>query len=104
MSDDIGALADKLKSMLDNGGADGLLDLIGNGKPEVKKSGSMDIDTIMKFKKAYDSVSSRPDPRSSLLASLKPYMNSRRTAELDRVMGLLNLTKITDIVKAFKEE
>ncbi len=104
MAEDFGAIADKLKGLLEGGGSDKLLDLLGGGEPKrsESKSSGLDVDTIMRFKNAYDSVSSRPDPRVSLLTSLKPYMNGRRASELDRVVNLLSLTKISDVVKTFK--
>ena len=118
MADDVNELVDKLKGLLDGGGADGLKGLLGGGgggienlmgllggggpKKSESSNGGLDVDTIMKFKTAYDKVNSRPDPRVSLLSSLRPYMNTRRAGELDTVVRLLSLTKITDVVKMFK--
>ena len=100
MSEDMNAIADKLKELLGSTNLESLL------KPAEKitepTKNQPDMETLIKFKQAFDTVNSKPDPRANLLASLKPYMNEKRSSELDRISGLLNLTKITEIVKAFK--
>ena len=100
MSEDINAIADKLKELL---GDTDLGSLLGSpSKQQETPKSQPDMETLIKFKQAFDSVNSKPDPRANLLASLKPYMSEKRSSELDRISGLLNLTKITDIVKALK--
>ena len=100
MSEDISAITDKLKEIL---GSSDIGSLIGIAEPRQESHENQpDIEMILKLKKAYDRINSKPDPRATLLASLKPYMNERRSAELDRISGLLNLTKITDIINALK--
>ena len=85
MSEDFGALAEKLKTLLDNGGADGLMGLLNKNE---NKDSSPDMETFFRLKQAFDKVNSSPDPRISLLSSLKPYMNGRRSMELDRISNL----------------
>lgn len=100
MSEDMNTIADKLKELL---GDTDLGSLLGNStQPKEVPKSQPDIETLIKFKQAFDTVNSRPDPRANLLASLKPYMSEKRSSELDRISGLLSLTKITDIVKALK--
>ena len=41
----------------------------------------------------------RNDPRSNLLMSLKPYMRSSRQKSIDNAVRLLNLTKLTGIMR-----
>ena len=100
MSEDMNAIADKLKELLGDTDIGSLLG--GAGKVTETPKSQPDIETLIKFKQAFDSVNSKPDPRANLLASLKPYMNEKRSSELDRISGLLNLTKITEIVKTLK--
>lgn len=102
MSEDFGALADKLKSLLDSGGADSLLGLLNKNEDSKASSNNSDMETLIKLKQAYDKVSSSPDPRISLLSSLKPYMSSKRSAELDRIANIISITKISEIIKTFQ--
>lgn len=100
MADDI---ADKLKAFLDEGGADKISELLGTKKNHEKPSdGGFDVESIMKIKSAYDRVNSKPDPRVSLLNSLRPYMNETRAAQLDGIVRLLSLTKVSDLFKEIK--
>lgn len=43
--------------------------------------------------------SSRNDPRSNLLMSLKPYMRETRRHSIDSAVKLLNLTKLSQLFK-----
>lgn len=43
--------------------------------------------------------SSRNDPRSNLLMSLKPYMRETRRHSIDSAVKLLNLTKLSQLLK-----
>ena len=45
--------------------------------------------------------SSRNDPRSNLLQSLKPYLNNNRKERLDQYMQFLNISKV---LEAFNSE
>ena len=100
MSEDMNAIADKLKELLGNTDLEGLLKATEKNNEPTKTQ--PDMETLIKFKQAFDSVNSKPDPRANLLASLKPYMSEKRSSELDRISGLLSLTKITEIVKVLK--
>lgn len=43
--------------------------------------------------------SSRSDPRSNLLMSLKPYMRESRRRSIDSAVRLLNLTKLSQLFR-----
>lgn len=63
---------------------------------------NFDINTMMKIKNIMDKMnSSRNDPRSNLLQSLKPYLNNNRKERLDQYMQFLNISKV---LEAFNSE
>lgn len=63
---------------------------------------NFDINTMMKMKSIMDKMnSSRNDPRSNLLQSLKPYLNDNRKERLDQYMQFLNISKV---LEAFNSE
>lgn len=104
MADDMNVLADRLKGILDGGGAEKLSELLGGAKTPEKQpqTSGFDIDSIMKIKNAYDKINSKPDPRVSLLSSLRPYMSPGRASQLDGIVRLLSLTKISDLFREMK--
>lgn len=63
---------------------------------------NFDISTMLKMKSIMDKMnSSRNDPRSNLLQSLKPYLNDNRKERLDQYMQFLNISKV---LEAFNSE
>ena len=63
---------------------------------------NFDINTMMKMKNIMDKMnSSRNDPRSNLLQSLKPYLNDNRKERLYQYMQFLNISKV---LEAFNSE
>ena len=66
------------------------------------QTSGFDIDSIMKIKNAYDKINSKPDPRVSLLTSLRPYMSPGRATQLDGIVRLLSLTRVSDLFKEMK--
>lgn len=44
-------------------------------------------------------ANNRDDPRSNLLMSLRPYMRSGRRQSIDNAVRLLNLTKLSGILR-----
>lgn len=58
---------------------------------------NIDIDTILKFKTAFDKINSKDDPRSKLLLALKPYLKESRKEKLDQYIQLFNIGKVIDI-------
>lgn len=63
---------------------------------------NFDMGTILKIKSVMDTMnSSKNDPRSNLLLSLKPYLNSGRRETLDQCMQFL---KISQVIEAFQAD
>ena len=62
--------------------------------------GKIDINTIMKAKNIMEKMNNSNDPRSNLLASLKPYLRENKKEKLDQYANLMNFTKIAEILKA----
>lgn len=62
---------------------------------------SIDINTILKMKSIMEKMqTSKNDPRSNLLLSLKPYLKESRKSKVEQYVQLLNMTKI---MEAFHE-
>lgn len=58
------------------------------------------IDQIMQIKSIMENMmTNRNDPRTNLLMSLKPYMNSGRQRSIDSAIRLLGLTNVTRLLK-----
>lgn len=60
----------------------------------------IDMNTIMKAKNIMEKMNTSNDPRSNLLASLKPYLRDNKKEKLDQYANLMNFTKIAEILKA----
>lgn len=59
----------------------------------------IDIGTILKMKTIFDKMnSSKNDPRSNLLLSLKPYLKESRKDKLDQYVKLLNMEKVIEVI------
>ncbi len=56
----------------------------------------IDMNSIMKLA---GSMNNKNDPRSNLLASLKPYLRDSKKGKLDNYMNLLNMSKIADVLQ-----
>lgn len=58
---------------------------------------NLDINTMLKMKNIMDKMNStKNDPRSNLLRSLKPYLNNNRKQKLDQYMQFLSISKIIE--------
>ena len=65
---------------------------------------NFDINTILKLKTIMDKMNSNNnDPRSNLLLSLKPYLNSERKQKLDQYIQFLNISKIIETFNSENE-
>ncbi len=54
----------------------------------------LDMNTILKLKQIMDSMNSnKPDPRTNLLLSLKPYLKESRKKKVDQYIKLFNMEK-----------
>lgn len=81
---------DKIKNVMDT--------FSGGGGETLMQDNSMEY--LMQMKDIVSRLAnSRDDPRSNLLLSLKPYMSEGRRQSIDRAVHLLNLTKLSGILK-----
>lgn len=72
-----------------------------NSSNNTENNFNFDINTMLKMKNIMDKVnSSKNDPRSNLLVSLKPYLNNNRKEKLDQYMQFLNISKIIEAFQA----
>lgn len=59
---------------------------------------NIDMATVMKLKKAMDSINSKKnDSRTNLLMSLKPYLKPSKKEKLDQYMKLLNISSVLEV-------
>ena len=65
---------------------------------------NIDMNTIMKMKNIMDKMNNSNDPRSNLLASLKPYLRDNKKEKLDQYANLINFAKIAEILKNDNKE
>lgn len=65
---------------------------------------NIDMNTILKMKSIIDKMNNSNDPRSNLLASLKPYLRDNKKQKLDEYANLLNFAKIAEIFKNDNKE
>lgn len=61
---------------------------------------NIDINTIMKMKNIMQKMNSTNDPRSNLLASLKPYLRDNKKEKLDQYSNLMNFAKVAELLKS----
>ena len=57
-----------------------------------------DLDTILKFKKAFNQINSSNSPRNNLLYSLKPFLREEKKQKLDQYIRIANLLDILEII------
>lgn len=65
---------------------------------------NIDINTIMKIKSVMEKMNNTNDPRSNLLASLKPYLRNNKKEKLDQYANFINFAKIAEILKNDNKE
>ncbi len=65
---------------------------------------NIDMNTIMKMKTIMEKMNNTNDPRSNLLASLKPYLRDNKKEKLDQYANLINFAKIAEILKNDNKE
>lgn len=119
MTEDLSDIINNVKSMMDNGNIpDNLKEMLGNlnssssGNTTFEQTNTspsnsnlnIDFETILKMKTIIESFNQKDDPRTNLLYSLKPYLRESRKDKLDQYVNLLNIAKITDIIKAENKE
>lgn len=106
---DMNNIMNQINSMMQNNEIpDDLKNIINNFKSSSNSSNSnkentsndseIDIETILKIKKVMESMnSSKDDPRSNLLVSLKPYLKESRQKKVDQYIKLFGLGKAFEI-------
>lgn len=111
MSEDIASKLQQLKDMLNNDQLSGnLKDMLSvmssnsqqNDNVENQSNTIFDKDKellISKVKKIMDKKKQIDDPRSNLLAAIKPYLNSKRQQHVDNFVKILNYTMLASILK-----
>ena len=65
---------------------------------------NIDVNTIMKMKSFMEKMNNTNDPRSNLLASLKPYLRDNKKEKLDQYANLINFAKIAELLKNDNKE
>ena len=65
---------------------------------------NIDMNTIMKMKSVMEKINTTNDPRSNLLASLKPYLRDNKKEKLDQYANLINFAKIAKILNNDNKE
>ena len=87
-----------------------LMNMLGNSNGENKDNydnsennssrapGGIDIETLLKIKTIMDKMNTHDDPRSTLLQSLKPYLNENRKNKIDQYIKLMNMSKVIEIL------
>ncbi len=107
MSDnDLGNILNKFNEMVKNNEIpDNLKDIINNFNNSNNSSSNssntdnnsfdIDVDTLLKIKQVMDSINSqKPNPRTNLLLSLKPYLKESRQKKVDQYIKLFNMEKV----------
>ena len=61
-------------------------------------SSGIDADTLLRMKSIVEKLNVKEDPRSNLLASLKPYLKESRKDKLDQYIQLMNMSKMVDFL------
>jgi hypothetical protein len=94
---------DTLKSILGNDAEDKIKGVM-NSLGTLNESDSVDTDEgrdyLAEMKDIINRLgSSRSDPRANLLLSLKPYMRKNRQRTIDGAVRLLNLSKLSGLLK-----
>lgn len=76
----------------------------GNNNSNSFDFSNIDMNTIMKMKNIMEKMNNTNDPRSNLLASLKPYLRDNKKEKLDQYANLINFAKIAEILKNDNKE
>lgn len=114
-NEDMSDIFEKLNSVIDKDKIspdmiNNLMNMLGNSNGENKDNydnsennssrapGGIDIETLLKIKTIMDKMNTHDDPRSTLLQSLKPYLNENRKNKIDQYIKLMNMSKIIEIL------
>ena len=96
MADD---MTEKLKDLLNNPEMMNMLSsLIGSGNEKSEISSSSN-DLTSSVKSVLSGLDSGSDKRINLLYALKPYMKENKSANIDKAIKMIKLTKLGSIIK-----
>ena len=89
-----------LKGILGDDTGDKLKSLMGSLSDDNSEIADDGADYVNDMKSLIDRLgSSRSDPRANLLLSLRPYMRDERKKSIDGAVKLLNLSKLTELMR-----
>lgn len=93
---------DKLNALLSNPEImktiSGLAEHFGSSEQQETSDISNNIPDIGNLANIAKSINAEDDNRIRLLNALKPYMNSKRSANMDTAIKILKLTKLTSLL------
>ena len=93
---------DKLNALLSNPEImktiSGLAEQFGSSEQQDTSDISNNISDIGNIANIAKSINAEDDNRIRLLNALKPYMNSKRSANMDTAIKILKLTKLTSLL------
>lgn len=90
---------DTLKGILGDDAEDKIKNVMSQFSGSGSDTGSSD-DYLNEMKDVLERLgSSHSDPRANLLMSLRPYMSSNRQKSIDGAIRLLNLSKLSGLLK-----
>ena len=93
---------DKLNALLSNPEImktiSGLAEQFGSSEQQETSDISNNISDIGNLANIAKSINAEDDNRIRLLNALKPYMNSKRSANMDTAIKILKLTKLTSLL------
>lgn len=93
---------DKLNALLSNPEImktiSGLAEQFGSSEQQETSDISNNMSDISNLANIAKSINAEDDNRIRLLNALKPYMNSKRSANMDTAIKILKLTKLTSLL------
>ncbi len=100
-------MMDKLKGILNDPDTmrslSEMIEGMGGGKQkqqaESEAKAAQQMQMMMKVKDIMDRVTDTDDPRINLLTALRPYMRSKRAGQMDKAIRMIQMTKLTSVLK-----
>ena len=93
-------LIEKLKEMLDDPETMRSIGSLMSGTSDsLSDNQASQMEMMSKIKTVMDRMNQKDDPRINLLTALKPYMRTSRAAHMDRAIRMIQMTKMTSILR-----
>ena len=100
-------MMDKLKGILSDPDTmrslSEMVEGMGGGKQkqqaESETKAAQQMQMMKKVKDIMDRVTAPDDPRINLLTALRPYMRSKRASQMDKAIRMIQMTKLTSVLK-----